>query len=275
MADSSNITDDDMFHFLAGNRLYGDNFTGKQLDSWYAEEAEGYANLGANQHEQYQYEYHSLNWQHSLRHLPQRNGWRILGLGSAYGDELRPLLSKASSITILDPSSAFERADLDGVPLTYVKPHSSGMIYAGDSSFDLATSFGVLHHIANVSLVLREIYRVLANDSFFALREPIVSMGDWRVARQGLTKNERGIPLPILRSLVQEAGFTIKKEALCDFPLTRAVIGRIRSDVFNDPLATTIDAAFSQLFSWNYRYHAVSNWQKLRPASCAMLLYKA
>lgn len=271
---TSEISDQRMARFLSGTELYGDDFSGEELRKWYAEEEEGYADLGAKEHDSYRYEYHALNWQHAYRYLPPRDSLRILGLGSAYGEELRPLAKQAESITILDPSSAFQHAHLDGVPLNYVKPQVSGVIPVSDESFDLATSFGVLHHIANVGFVLSELHRTLAPGGHLVLREPIVSMGDWRRARAGLTKNERGIPLAILRQLTAAAGFGSVKETLCDFPLTRPVIGRIRRDVFNDPAATFIDAAMSRIFAWNVRYHATSNWQKLRPASCAMVLRK-
>ena len=229
---------------------------------------------GAKDRSLYQYEYHALNWLHGFRHLPKNKLFRILGLGSAYGDELLPVVRQAKTITILDPSSAFQHHEIEGVPLNYVKPQVSGVIAEPDGSFDLATSFGVLHHIANVGFVLAELHRVLESDGYLLLREPIVSMGDWRQPRAGLTRNERGIPLAILRKLAAEAGFTVIKETLCDFPLTRPIFSRFGTDVFNSKAATVADVAMSRLFAWNIRYHSVKKWQKLRPASCAMVLQK-
>ncbi len=273
-ASTNQIDDRHMSAFLDGTRLYGNDFDPGALQRWYDEEAEGYADLGAKDSGSYRYEYHELNRQHAFRHLPEQSSLRILGLGSAYGEELRPLLPRAQSITILDPSSAFVHDTLDGIPLRYIKPQISGVIPADDASFDIATSFGVLHHIANVEFVMSELYRTLAPGGHFVLREPIVSMGDWRRPRTGLTKNERGIPLRILKDFARRAGFTIVKETLCDFPLTRLTFGRIRSDVFNDRIATLVDATISRLFAWKVRYHATTGWQKLRPASCAMVLKK-
>lgn len=271
---ASKPSDEEMNDFLSGKRLYGNDFGPEELERWYAEEAEGYADLGAKQRHLYRYEYHALNWQHAFRYLPDRGLRRILGLGSAYGEELRPLLNRAESITIIDPSSAFQHERLGEVPLRYVTPNVSGNIPIADESFDLATSFGVLHHIANVGFVLAEVYRTLAPGGYFVLREPIVSMGDWRISRPGLTRNERGIPIEILRNLCKEAGFKTIRETLCDFPLTRSIVGKFRKDVFNDKSATIFDAAISKFFSWNIRYHATNNWQKMRPASCAIVLVK-
>jgi 2-polyprenyl-3-methyl-5-hydroxy-6-metoxy-1,4-benzoquinol methylase len=269
------LADEQMDRFLSGRELYGNDLTLDELQRWYAEEEEGYADLGAKERGSYAYEYHALNWRHAFRHIPNQKALRILGLGSAYGDELQPLAGHAASITILDPSSAFIHRELAGIPLTYIKPQVSGQISLIDQSIDLVTSFGVLHHIANVGFVLTELHRVLAPGGYLVLREPIVSMGDWRQSRKGLTKNERGIPLEILRQLTAAAGFSILKETLCDFPMTRALLGKIKPQVFNDPMATAIDAMLSRLFAWNVRYHATTTWQKLRPASCAMVLQKS
>jgi 2-polyprenyl-3-methyl-5-hydroxy-6-metoxy-1,4-benzoquinol methylase len=271
---SSAIEEERMGRFLSGSELYGNDFDSQELHRWYAEEEEGYADLGAKERSHYRYEYHALNRLHGFRHLPKNKRFRILGLGSAYGDELTPILGQAQSVTILDPSSAFQHDQIEGVPLKYVKPQVSGTIEEPDDSFDLITSFGVLHHIANVGFVLTELHRVLASGGYMLLREPIVSMGDWRQPRAGLTMNERGIPLAILRELATSAGFSIIKETLCDFPLTRPVFGPFGTDVFNSKAATIADVAMSRLFAWNLRYHSVKKWQKLRPASCAMVLKK-
>ena len=56
------------------------------MEQWFAEEAEGYADLGAKDRATYRYTYHALNWYHGFRHLPPREFHAVLGLGSAYGD---------------------------------------------------------------------------------------------------------------------------------------------------------------------------------------------
>lgn len=40
------------------------------------------------------------------------------------------------------------------------------------------------------------------------IREPTISTGNWRRPRPGLTRRERGISKPILRAVVERAGFT-------------------------------------------------------------------
>lgn len=56
--------------------------------------------------------------------------------------------------------------------------------------FDLITCLGALHRIPNVSMVVNELYRCLGKGGYLLLREPVVSMGDWSVPREGLTKRE-------------------------------------------------------------------------------------
>src|SRR5829696_8171753 len=96
--------------FLRGDALYGDSLSEPELKRWFAEEAEGYANLGAGDSRAYVYSYHALNWYHGFRHLPDRRLGAVLGFGSAYGHELEPIAHRAGAITITDPSEAFVHA---------------------------------------------------------------------------------------------------------------------------------------------------------------------
>ena len=57
---------------LAGRKLYGDDFSVDEIVEWFADEEEGFANLGAKNRENYCYEYHGLNRLHGFNHLPSR-----------------------------------------------------------------------------------------------------------------------------------------------------------------------------------------------------------
>ena len=59
--------------FFEGRALYGDDLSGAGLEQWFAEEAEGYADLGAKDAAGYTYGYHALNRHHGFRHLPSRS----------------------------------------------------------------------------------------------------------------------------------------------------------------------------------------------------------
>jgi SAM-dependent methyltransferase len=271
----STLTQDDLTtRYLRGEALYGDTLVGPDLERWFTEEAEGYANLGAKDRSTYVYAYHALNWYHGFRHLPRRRFRTVLGFGGAYGDELGPVAHQADRIVIVDPSDAFAHTDLRGVPLTYVKPVPSGTLPFPSETFDLITCTDVLHHIPNVSYVLRELARVLAPGGYFLLREPIHSMGDWRRPRAGLTKNERGIPIRLLRAMIAEAGLAIEREAPCVSRLVQVYVLRLGIQPYNSQLVTRIDAWYSRLFGFRRPYHATRWFHRLCPIGAAYVLRK-
>ncbi len=259
---------------LSGRRLYGDDFVMKELEHWFLEEAEGFANLGAKNRLNYRYEYHALNVAHGYQYLPAGPHNRVLSIGGAYGDELYPLRHRISRVTILEPSNSFVIDHGDGPLVEYVKPAVSGIMPFDNESFDLATCFGCLHHIPNVSTVVRELFRCLTPSGYALIREPIVSMGDWRVPRPGLTKHERGIPLQLFRHIVTTAGFIIRKETPCVFPAIPRLGVLLGRYVYNSATVVRLDALLSRLFLSNYLYHS-SEWiKKFKPQAVALVLQK-
>lgn len=264
-----------MARYLSGSALYGDDFGPDQLAAWYAGEREGYAGEVAKREEAYRYKYHALNWSGGFKHLAGRTGLKVLGIGSAYGDELLPIAPQAASFDIIEPSEEFSRnREIAGVPATYHKPREDGLFDLPDNSFDVITSFGVLHHIANVSTVVRECFRVLKPGGLFLTREPIVSMGDWRQRRPGLTVNERGIPYDIFMDIMKSAGFEIRQAKLCDFGPFVRVIDNMGMDCFGSRPLTMIDRGLSMMFSFNRRYHRQRLLQKFGPASVFFVVRK-
>jgi SAM-dependent methyltransferase len=256
--------------FLSGRALYGDDFTPAEIEAWYDDEREGYANLGSGAEDNSSgrgYGYHNFNRRHAFRYLPPGPLGDALGLGAAYGDEFAPIIDRVDSITILEPSKALRSPAVKDVALKYVDPAPSGLMPFDDASFDLVTSFGVLHHIPNVTTVVNEVVRVLRRGGLFVVREPIHSMGDWRRPRRGLTSRERGIPRRIFEEMV-ESRLSVIHASLCDFPL------RQRIGEYDAPWNVALDAALSRLFAFNYRYHARTTWQKVRPCSLAIVLRK-
>jgi SAM-dependent methyltransferase len=272
-----NATDADqaMESFFSGAKLYGDDFDQAQIDAWFADEADGYFNLTqAPGAADYSYGYHALNRHHGYSALPKARITHLLGVGAAYGDELRPLLALCDRVTVLEPSSGFVNSVLDGVPVDYVKPAPSGDMPFAPASFDLITCLGVLHHIPNVSKMLAEFHRVLAPGGHVLVREPIISMGDWRKPRVGLTRRERGIPLPLMREFVKRAGFEVVRERKCMFSLTSRLKPVVGGAVFNNKWVVAIDAAVCALPVWSGAYHARSLIQKFRPTSVYYVLRK-
>ena len=89
---------------LSGRTLYGDDFSPKQIARWFSEEEEAYYRL-ARRNGSYCYYYHARNIEHGYRHLPRQEFGRVLGIGSAYGDELAPY-SNAARLQSLNPRTA-------------------------------------------------------------------------------------------------------------------------------------------------------------------------
>jgi len=259
---------------LLGRKLYGDDFTPEEIEAWFRDEQDGYYNLGAKGRESYQYQYHALDWLHGFSALPRESFRHVLGIGSAYGDELLPIAPRAARITILEPSNGFVVKEIAGVPVEYVKPEPTGRLPFGDGSFDLITCLSVLHHIPNVSTVVAEIFRCLEPSGFALVREPVISMGDWRRPRKGLTKRERGIPMPLLREMITRAGFRVLRERPYLFPMTRRLNYVLRSPVFNSRFWTLADAMISRIPVWSKRYHPARWIQKLRPSGAFFVLQR-
>ena len=265
---------DDLIRSLRGEKLYGDDFSLGEVQEWFDDEREAYANLGSKERSSYRYGYHALNTEHAFQHLPDRRFERVLSFGGAYGDELLPVMHQVHDVVIIDPSDALGVSEIRGVPVRYTKPQMDGTIPFPDGEFDLLTCFGVLHHIANVSAVIAELYRCLAPGGYALVREPIISMGDWSKPRRGLTMRERGIPIAILRDTLRSVGFTIARETLCMFSLTSRLRWILKEPVLNYRSVVKWDRLVSNLFAWNLRYHATNPAQKFRPTCAFYVLNK-
>ena len=264
--------------YLSGRQLYGDDFSADELDAWFADEREGYADLGSGADDGgSEYGYHALNARHGFRFLPKgRRFEHALGVGSARADEFIPIADRLAQVTVLEPSDQLVGGPLpSGVRPSYVKPSHTGQMPMAAATFDLVLCFGTLHHIPNVSTVLREIGRVTRPDGWVLIREPVISMGDWRTARKpGVTKRERGIPHSLLMSMAEDAGLQVKQSHWCGFPVTPRVGARLSQPAYNSRALTVLDDIASRLTRPLYRYHAKSGWQKVRPTSAFLVCHK-
>lgn len=109
----------------------------------------------------------------------------VLGFGSAWGNEFEPICNMIGNLTIIEPSDNLVNNKIGNLTPKYIKPSIDGKLPFSNNSFDLITCFGTLHHIPNVSFVISELIRVLKKDGYLLLREPIISMGDWRKPEMG------------------------------------------------------------------------------------------
>lgn len=266
---------DDITVYLSGRKLYGDEFSPNEIEKWFDEEKNAYSDLVLNNKSSYSYSYHELNNKHGYSKLKRESYNNVLGLGSACGDEFKPIINKIKQITIVEPSAAFSGHNtLLDRPCKYIKPNIYGNMPFEDETFDLITCFGVMHHIPNISYVMNELNRVLCRDGEMLIREPVVSMGDWTVTRKGLTRNERGIPLNIFIEIIKTAGFTIKANVPCDFSLVSRVSNKFGVAAYNNSFLTSLDCFLSYIFRWNSHYHPKNIWHKFAPASRFFVLGK-
>ena len=263
---------------LSGAALYGDDFSPSEIEAWFNDEREGYFDLYYGHREgqataEEEYGYRELAQRHGFDWLPAGRIYQhALGIGSATGSELDPVLDRSERVTVLEPSDGFATTQRRGKPVHYVKPSASGRMPFEDQSFDLIVCFSVLHHVPNVSTVVQEMHRVLRPGGQVLLREPTCSMGDWRQPRLGLTKRERGIPLQVFRRIVQNAGLKVVAETRCNFALMSRLQPLLKRPLWTVPWVVTVDAVLSRMPIWPERYHATRTWHKLRPISVAYVL---
>ena len=249
---------------LTGEYLYGDDFTAEMTKRWFDEEEAAYFEMAAAA-KPYEYSYHALHAELGYKRLPKKIFQRVLGFGSARGDEFDGIRERCGEITIVEPADGFENSRA-----RYLKPAPDGRLPFADGTFDLITCFGVLHHICNVSTVFAEVARCLAPGGFMLVTEPISSMGDWRRPRRGLTANERGIPLPLFHQMIQKAGLIIQRETAMEFrPLMNASLA-CGIKAYNSRMLTKVDALICTFLP--HRYHARTVLEKFRAVSIYFVL---
>ena len=267
---------------ISGRSLYGDKFSSDQIREWYDSEVTGYFDLLTHHYKvtdadnQYNYGYDALNQFHAIGKLLHRQFDTCLALGCAAGDDIAPLAPVVQRFIAIEPAEKWWHDDIGGKPAIYMSPSAIGDIKLDSATVDLATSFGVLHHIPNVSHVVGEIARVLKLGGLFVLREPISSMGDWRKARAGLTANERGLPIEWFESLVRTTGFRILTRHTCMFGPLSAITKKLGiSSPFARMPIVKLDWLISEAFRWNARYWRDTLGKKMAPGSAFWILERS
>jgi len=265
--------DADIQQCLSGQRLFGDSLDEEGIRKWFADEARGYFNLSQGE-AQKRSEYDALNEVTLFRHVRGRRYRTGLALGCATGQDIAPIAPLMDQIVAVEPTEDFWRDEIAGTPSSYRKPTLRGTVDMPDNSIDIATAISVLHHIPNVTEVLRELHRLLSPQGLLLLREPIVSMGDWRKPRRGLTANERGVPHRWLLDKLGAIGFEIRRKSYCEFaPLARLWHG-VGVLPYQHRATMSLDLAISFATTWNIRYHRTSFFQKLMPSGVALVCRK-
>jgi SAM-dependent methyltransferase len=262
------MTDNKIEDYLNGIKLIGDDFSEDELIAWYLDESNAYEKMVNNRDKPYIYEYHGLNTVAGFNFLKKINLSSCLGFGAASGLEFLPIKEHIHKLTILDPGNFPDNSFFGDVSINYVKPNISGCIPLPSNEFDIITCFGALHHVANVTFVISELFRVLKPNGKLLVREPITNMGDWRTVRQGLTLRERGIPCKIMNDAVKLSGLKIDNFTFCDFSPLRVFLKKSNIEFpYNKIGVSYLDIFLSQVFKWNVRYNRPNLFRKFAPAS--------
>ena len=122
--------------YKAGEAIYGDDFTIEQIQQWYDEETEAYADLGSKDAGEYVYGYHELNKLHGFKYLPAGRFENVLGLGAAWGHEFFPIIDRIDNLHIVEPSDNLQSQKLGNLVPIYKKPAVSGELPYPDNFFD-------------------------------------------------------------------------------------------------------------------------------------------
>lgn len=259
--------------FFSGAALYGDDLDEPGIRKWYRQEEQGYYCL-TQTYGRYTYSYRALNEFQSYRHLTGRYSC-CLAMGCAGGDDVAPLAPLVDRFVAIEPAEQWWRARINGTLAEYRKPSILGDIPMPEGSVDLVVCLETLHHIPNASHVLGEMARVLRPGGRMILREPVCTMGDWRVPRRGLTPNERGFPPAWFDSRMPLLGLRILRKRYCSFPLTTRLARFLHlGPAYNNRLLVRLDSVLSGLTKWNLHYHRDSIAKKIAPTDVAYILQK-
>jgi 2-polyprenyl-3-methyl-5-hydroxy-6-metoxy-1,4-benzoquinol methylase len=262
-----------MSDYFSGALLYGDDLDEPGIRQWYEQEEHGYYAL-AQTYSNYAYSYHALNRFQSYRFLTARYHC-CLALGCATGDDIGPLAPLVDRFVAIEPAERWWSTQINGTPVEYRKPSILGDISMPRASVDLVVCLEALHHIPNASYVLSEMARVLRPGGQMILREPICTMGDWRMPRRGLTPNERGFPPAWLDAQTRLAGLRVLRKRYCSFPLTTRLARLFHLEpAYNHAGLVRLDALLSWLTKWNLHYHRDSFFKKIAPLDAAYILQK-
>lgn len=260
--------------YLSGNALYGDDFNEEQINQWYLNETEGFSDLYFLDSNDSIYDYFELDkivFGNYFR--PLESLGKVLGVGSAFGHEFKHLAGKVESLTILDPGVKFHRDEVYGIKAEYIKPSVTGKMDFPDNTFNLVSALSSLHHVANVTYVIKEIYRVLKPGGTVILRDPITSMGDWRNNRPGLTIQERGIPVQLFRKIIKSCGFKVEREVF-HYALIPKLSKIFKVKLYNNKLLTPLDLLMAKILSFNLVYHRTLMRHRFAPGAVIYILKK-
>jgi SAM-dependent methyltransferase len=265
----------------SGISLAGDDFSGSELELWYAQEKEAYYEEESNTGEKdpwyayMRYVNETLFFRNVSKSITSGSGM-FLGSGSGIEAKQFDMLNPDWTLNFVESSNDFRSVLLSNFEGSNVIESSiDGNINLESNSQDVVCAFCVLHHIANVTHVIKEIYRVTKPGGVFFVREPCSSMGDWRFQRSA-TPNERGISKKYMLKTAIDIGFYVKKYPV---PIVFEPINKCFSkigilDKMPFQFIYMIDLTLSWILSFNDYYWRDKLYKKFGPSSYAYIFCK-
>ena len=265
----------------SGEILAGDSFSGDELTRWYDQEKEAYyADESQTGDEDPWYKYmRYVNERIFFRSVSKSlNSGSMLFIGAGSGIEAKNFyqLNPDWKLNFIESSDNFKSVLLSNfIGSNVVDSSVEGRINLESNSNDIVCAFCVLHHIANVTDVVNEIYRVTKPGGLFFVREPCSSMGDWRFQRSA-TPNERGISKKFMIKVATEAGFNVKKNpvSIVFEPINKCLSKIGILDKIPLQLVYIVDRALSWILSFNDHYWRNRFYKKFGPSSYAYIFQK-
>lgn len=195
------------------SELVGDSFSPKEIARWYEQEASYHDQFKGGRANEYWSIYETFNRRYAFdRYFKPTVDSKVLSFGCAEGIDLEKtwrqfrfqLYGIEASLELMKEFQArFPNATIRRATVT-------GTIDYDSDFFDYVTVLGVLHHIPNVSFVLKEIHRVVKPGGLVIIREPSTNM---RTPKNPFpitgSPNERGIPKDWMQLQLQKLGFHI------------------------------------------------------------------
>jgi ubiquinone/menaquinone biosynthesis C-methylase UbiE len=255
-----------------GERLAGDNFKKKKLKKWYNQEKEAYyeTELSTGAIDPWYSYMRYINNKYFFSSIYPTRG-KILFIGVADGEEAVDFIKKHKhwNVSFLESSPSYIKILKKKFPKTNIyRANTSGNFPISNNSFDVVCAFSVLHHIANVSHIIKEISRILKTDGKFFVREPCSSMGDWRSERSA-TPNERGIAKEWMLNKTRLNNLLAYKTPLPIIfePINKFLVKSIGYNYISHKIIFIFDIIISKILSYNDYYWRDTFFKKFGPSS--------
>lgn len=245
-------------------KLIGDDFTQEERDRWYDEEAAFHNQYVGGRTQEYPFFEHYSHLIFGLNHL-LKDGLTVLDFGCAEGLTLSRM-NKSFDYHGVDASESLLEYAKSRNPQSTFKPIGKDLnIPYPNGTFDLVLCFGVLHHIPQVSIVLKEFQRVLKPNGVAFIREPITDMKKLDGTRPGLSPNERGLPVDWMVQSCEAAGLKVENIQLCRFGPLNMLQSKLGAQ-WHPRLMTWLDKLVSRFYSpARAQYSRTQFVQKLAP----------